>query len=90
MDYKTYIRESKKGEARYIRSERTRYKKLERAFDRYRAAAHALGLHARNGTEIFDRFRELDQMLARIDETHGDTPGQRALFESRIWEAHRA
>lgn len=84
MTYAQFVKASRKGQAAYIRDERKRYAKARELFGQYNAAMGELGLHPLTSNEIYDRQRQLDGMEARIDETHGDTPAMRCLFEMQV------
>ena len=81
--YPQYLAYCMEMQRRYIAEERKRIAKLRKAWDRYTKAAHALGLHPLERREIEERQDQLRTMQARISETHGDTPGQRALWDAR-------
>lgn len=81
--YLEYLVYSQAMQRRYIAEEQKRNAKLRKAWDAYAAKAHALGFHPLTGAEIADRASELQHMLARVAETHGDSLAQRALWEAR-------
>lgn len=81
--YPQYLAYCMEMQRRYIAEERKRIAKLRKAFQRYEAAAAAIGLHALTRREIEERQDQLHTMQARIGETHGDTPAQRALWDAR-------
>lgn len=83
MTYEAYIRECQKRQRAYIRNERKRMGRLDRAWQRYVTAARAIGMHPLNRNEILDRFRELEEMERRVPISHGDSPAMRATWESR-------
>lgn len=85
--YKSFLAYSQKMQRRYIAEETKRNKKLSELWYDYKAKASKLGFHPLDRREIEDRAHELRGMLARVEETHGDTPGQRALWEARRAEA---
>lgn len=87
MNYKQYLAHCQKMQRRYIAEETKRYQKLEKLWYDYKAKAAKLGIHPLERREIIARFDQLREMLARVEETHGDTPGQRALWEMRQAEA---
>jgi hypothetical protein len=84
--YPQYLAYCMEMQRRYIAEERKRIAKLRKAWDRYTKAAHALNLHPLDRREIEEREDQLRAMQARITETHGDTPGQRALWDARQTE----
>lgn len=81
--FAAFIAHSQKMQRRYISEEQKRNAKLSKLWYDYKAKASKLGFHALDRREIEARADELRNMLARVDETHGDTPGQRALWEAR-------
>jgi hypothetical protein len=81
--YKSFLAYSQKMQRRYIAEETKRNEKLSKLWYDYKAKASKLGFHALDRREIEARRDQLRGMLARVEETHGDTPGQRALWESR-------
>jgi hypothetical protein len=83
MTYKQFLAQSQKMQRAYIAAETKRNAKLLTLWYDYQAKASALGFHALDRSEIIARRDQLNVMLARLDETHGDTPGQRALWEAR-------
>lgn len=83
MTYKQFIAHCQKMQRRYVADEMKRNAKLSKLWYDYKAKASKLGFHPLDRREIEDRAHELKQMLARVEETHGDTPGQRALWEAR-------
>ena len=83
MDYATFLRTSQSLQAEYIRKERRRYKKALKMYDRYVRQMAFLELHPLRGRDIYDRLHQLDDMEKRIPESHGDTEGQRAVYEAR-------
>lgn len=86
MTYAQYLRESQRLQRAYIRKEQSRMAWADKLWLHYKAAMQKLDLHPLTSTEIADRRRQLDSMLARVAETHGDTPGQRAIYEARYAE----
>lgn len=84
MDYATFLRASQSLQAEHIRKERKRYKKALKLYDRYARLMGILELHPLRGRDIYDRLNQLNEMEKRIPETHGDTPGQRAVYEARF------
>lgn len=87
MTYKQYLAKCRRLQLAYIAAETKRYQKLEKLWYDYKAKASKLGIHPLDRSEIRARFDQLRDMAARIDETHGDTPGIRALWEARQREA---
>jgi hypothetical protein len=81
--YKAFLAYSQKMQRRYIAEETKRNEKLSKLWYDYKAKASKLGFHPLDRREIEDRRDQLRGMLARVEQTHGDTPGQRALWESR-------
>lgn len=86
MTYKQYLAHSQRMQRRYIAEEMKRNEKLSKLWYEYKAKASKLGFHPLDRREIEARSDELRQMLARVEDTHGDTPGQRALYEMRKTE----
>lgn len=84
--YRQFLTQSQRAQAQYIRTERKRMAKLQRAWFAYVDYAASIGLHPLNRKEIEDRQRQLDDMERRIAETHGDTPTQRSIWEARQTE----
>lgn len=83
MTYKEFIAQCQDGQRKYIAEETARNAALLQLWYDYKAAASAIGFHPLDRSEIIARSDELRMMLARVDETHGDTPAQRALWEMR-------
>lgn len=86
--YKGYLALSQRMQRKYIADERKRYTKLDKLWYDYKAKAAKLGIHPLDRREITARFDQLREMEARVEETHGDTPGQRALWQMRQGEHH--
>lgn len=85
--YEAFIAHSQRMQRRYIAEETKRNAKLSKLWYDYKAKASKLGFHPLDRREIQARSDELRMMLARVEETHGDTPGQRALWKARQAEA---
>lgn len=85
--YAAFIAHSQRMQRHYIAEEQKRNEKLLKLWYQYVAKASKLGFHPLSINEIVDRAHELRRMSARVEETHGDTPGQRALWEARQAEA---
>lgn len=83
MTYKQYLARSRKMQLAYIAEETKRNARLSKLWYEYKAKASKLGFHPLDRSEIEARSDELRMMAARVDETHGDTPRQRALWEMR-------
>jgi hypothetical protein len=81
--YEAYIALSQKMQRKYIADERKRCTKLQKLWYDYKAKASKLGIHPLDRREIEARFDQLRVMEARVPDTHGDTPGQRALWAMR-------
>lgn len=84
LTYKQYLKRSMKAQTTYIVGEQARMAEAQRLFDIYAQAMSVLGLHPLTRMEIVDRHRELDRMLADVPKTHGDTEGQRAIYNLNI------
>lgn len=84
--YKAFIAYSQKMQRRYIAEETKRNEKLSKLWYDYKAKASKLGFHPLDRREIEARRDQLKQMLARVEQTHGDTPSQRSLWEMRQQE----
>lgn len=82
MTYEDFISEVMEKQRSCIQEERKRYRTADRLFLDYKMKMETLGLHPLSLNEIFDRLRELDRMESRVEETHGDTPVNRILYES--------
>lgn len=87
MAFSDFIREAQRQQRNYIRAERRRMAKAAKHWARYREAMRVLGSHPLTGEEITDRKRQLDRMAETIQETHGDSPGMRAIFAIQHPEA---
>lgn len=79
-EYAKFLKEGMKAQRAYIRGEQKRMAKARQLWARYDAAMRDLGLHPLVLNELVDRQKELEGMLANIEQTHGDTEGQRAIF----------
>ena len=82
--YKAFLAYSQKMQRRYIAEETKRNEKLSKLWYEYKAKASKLGFHPLDQREISDRRYQLLDMLARVEETHGDTPGQLGIVGSRV------
>lgn len=87
--YEDFIAHSQKMQRRYIADETKRNAKLSKLWYDYKAKASKLGFHPLDRREIEARSDQLRVMLARVEETHGDTPSQRSLWEMRQAEKVR-
>lgn len=85
--YKAFLAHSQKMQRHYIAEETKRNEKLSKLWYEYKAKASKLGFHPLDRREIEDRSHQLRGMLARVEETHGDTPSQRSLWEARCAES---
>ena len=83
MTYEQFLAESIRLQKAYCVDEIVRYEKARELHRQYQADMAALGLHPLDQTEIGDRINQVRGMFARADETHGDTPAQKAIWESR-------
>lgn len=85
MTYEQFIIQSKAGQRQYIADERERYEQLMKLWRAYEtAASRELNLHALDCSKIEARFDQLRGMEARVDETHGDSPGMRAIYAMQL------
>lgn len=82
MTYQQFLDDSMSKQAAYIREETHRYAQAQKLRWRYEGAMSRLSLHALDSFEISDRLKQLDDMKKRIRQTHGDTPGNRAIYDS--------
>lgn len=84
MTYDQFVEESVTQQLAYVREERERMRKLDKAYIVYAAAAGKLGLHPLTPAEISERFHQLNGMEATVHDSHGDTPTMRSIYEARI------
>jgi hypothetical protein len=84
MTYEKYIADAKAAQLNYCAIEQKRIARLEKLFDEYRQAAHAIGFHPLTPAECQMRKDELRVMIARVNETHGDTPASRAWYDANL------
>lgn len=83
MTYEAFLAESKRRQEEFITRELRKISRADAAFFQYKCKMADLGLHALTSLEIADRRRQLQDMHKRVDETHGDSPSMRSLYEVR-------
>jgi hypothetical protein len=84
MTYKQFLAEIRRKQLAYIASEGKKIAKANKLHYRYCAGMTALGLHPLTFNEIRNRQCELKDMRARVDQTHGDSPANRSIYEMQV------
>lgn len=87
MTYEEYQAESMRRQRDYIQRQRLGMQTLDVIRQSnpealaYKRGASNLGYHPLTAEEITARIDQLADMEARIEETHGDTPTMRLMYE---------
>lgn len=84
MTYEQYLAHCQNLQRQYCRAEQKRMKRAEKLWMRYKRDMQAIGLHPLSPDEIDTRRRQLDQMLANVAISHGDSPAMRALYDLQV------
>jgi hypothetical protein len=84
MTYEQYLAQCQKLQRQYVRDEQKRMRRAEKLWMRYKRDMQAIGLHPLAPDDIEARRRQLDQMLANVEISHGDSPAMRALYDLQV------
>lgn len=81
--YAGYIAATQRAQRNYVLTEQARMRSAWKLYYKYVDAMSAIGLHPLERAELTARDDQLRAMLARVADTHGDTPCNRIMWAQR-------